>query len=396
MLRARLAPVTLVFLSFLLLAGCSNLGLKQDQLNSRELVLERRWALNTAAKQHLGYRHSNQMTPFIHKDLALKKDLVLQGNAIDGIIAVDPDTGTTEWEMRVPNGVSSGVTVAEKRAFFGASDGHFYAVQVWTGDAVWAFPTRVENLAAPLVHKNSVYFLGGNDVVYALDADSGKQKWTYTRTAHSDLSIRGGTRPAVYDKNLYVGFSDGALAALHSDDGSLLWERQLGTSPKFKDIDSSPWVDDKSIYVSSFDNYLYALSRSDGQVQWRLEDGGAFPVTVHESTLYYSTSNGKVKAVNRHSGEILWTKKLKRGIATQPVIFEGYLIYGESDGPLKVVNAKTGDEVTQFETGRGVNAAPAVDSKTGRVYVVSNEGNLFGLAFKWRKDSENRPVTVRF
>jgi outer membrane protein assembly factor BamB len=371
----------------LVVTGCSSMN---QNLKSRELVLERRWAQSTLAGEHLGYRHSHQMVP------VLTEDLVIQGNSTDGIVAFDRRTAGQEWELRVPNGMASGVQIQGERAFFGASDGQFYAVELGTGRAAWSFPTRVENLAAPLATPKLVYFLSGNDTVYALNTENGQQKWIYARSSQVDLSVRGGTRPALFGNTLFVGFSDGYLAALHSEDGSLMWERQLGTSPKFKDIDSSPYVDEKHIYVSSFDNYLYCLSRTDGQLIWRLEDGGAFPVTINGNMLYYSTSNGKVKAVNRFSGEALWTIKLPEGIATQPVLFEGNLLYGESDGALRVVDAKNGSPITQYHTGRGINAAPSVDPKTGQVYVVTNEGNLFELAFRWVTDSERRPIRHKF
>ncbi|HEX4926212.1 MAG TPA: PQQ-binding-like beta-propeller repeat protein [Bdellovibrionales bacterium] len=371
-----------------LLSGCASLS--PNNLDSRSLVLERNWALSTISSDHLGYRHAHQMTPVI------AERLVLQGNSTDGIVAINRNEATTAWNLKIRGGVASGAQVVDDKVYFGASDGHFYAVEAFTGRMAWAFPTRVENLAGPLVHNKTVYFLSGNDVVYALNSDNGQQRWMYTRTSQSDLSIRGGTRPAVFDKVLYIGFSDGFLAAIHADDGSLLWERQLGTSPKFKDIDASPWVDAKNIYVSSYDNYLYNLSRTDGQVIWRIEDGGAFPVTVAGNVVYYATSNGKVKAVDRATGQIIWERKLKSGIATQPVLFEGNLVYGESDGALRVVEAKTGQDVAQFQTGHGVNAAPAIDPKTGHVYVMSNEGNLFSLAFKWQLESQTRPVRVRF
>ncbi len=358
----------------LLLTGCSML-----EKRSRELVLRRDWVRQTWQGDYNSYRLAHLMSPILYKDM------VIQGNAIDGITAYHRKLGHQIWKYPVKNGIASGAQEYEGKLYVGASDGQFYALDIMTGRLVWSFPTRVENLAQPLVVDKVVYFLSGNDTLYALDAATGKQKWVYIRSSASDLSIRGGSRPVQFADTIYVGFADGYLVAVHSRDGTVAWERQINTNLRFKDVDSTPVIDGNNIYVSGFDNALYSLTRQSGQTQWRLDGGSSFPVTVDGSMIYYSTSEGKVRAVKKDTGTVAWETAIKSGIATQPIRYKDYLVFGETDGALRVANPSDGKSVVDFFPRLGVNTTPLADPENNRIYFMSNQGNLYSLLLQWER-----------
>ena len=81
----------------------------------------------------------------------------------------------------------------------------FYSIETKTGHVLWAFQTRAENLGEPLLEDGIVYFISGNNVVYALDASTGKQIWLFSRQDTSSFSIRGGSKPAIKDGKLFCG-----------------------------------------------------------------------------------------------------------------------------------------------------------------------------------------------
>lgn len=362
--------VFLVILNF----GCSIL-----QPRSRELVLRKDWVRQTWARPYNSYRLSHQMTPVSYQDM------IIQGNAIDGITAYNRKKGHLIWRLPIENGVASGAQEFDGKLYFGGSDGQFYCVDALSGRMIWTFPTRVENLAEPLVADGAVYFLSGNDTLYALDATTGKQKWVYVRNNSTDLSIRGGSRPVLLAGILYVGFADGYLVALHSRDGTISWERQVNVNNRFKDVDSTPVIDGANIFVSGFDNALYSLTRQAGQIQWRLDGGSSFPATVDSERLYYSTSTGSVRAVKKDTGVILWELPIKKGIATRPIRFKEYLIFGESDGALRVVQAVDGKDVISFLPGLGVNSTPFADVDSNHIFFMSNQGNLYSMILQWER-----------
>lgn len=351
----------------------------------RHVKFKVEWIRSTLTKDYYGYRHDERTAPLI--DGAV----LYQGNAVDGFVAMDKSSGRLLWRNKVTNGVDSGSATLGNMLFFGASDGQFYGVDKSSGKIIWTFPTRAETLSQPLINEGVIYFLAGNNILYALDSKTGKQLWFYNRGESSSLSIRGGARPTFYKGTLYQGFADGFLVAINSRDGSMLWERKLNGNLKFIDVDATAFVDDNNIWVSSYDGALYCLSRGDGQIQWRLEDGGATPVTIDGETLFYSSINQNVYALNKKTGVQKWKYSFeeKFGVPTQPILYKGLVIFGASSGRLVALSELTGTVAATYDPGRGIFATPVIDASNGWIYIYSNEANVHALRLAWHRPQDN-------
>lgn len=351
----------------------------------RKFVIQNNWIRPTLGKDFIGYRRMNRMSPLIYKNS------IIQSNAIDGIVAFRKDSGSQIWRIPIRNGVEAGAVIANDRLYFGASDGKFYCINPLNGKVFWDFETHVETLSLPTVENSVVYFETGAGVVFALDTSSGKQLWLYNRGTTQSLTIRAGTQPVIDGENLLVGFSDGFLVSLRKHDGILVWDKKLAHAGRFKDVDSTPVLDGDGIYVSSFDGSLYALKRTNGEIMWQHDEGGYTSPLIAKDRIYYATSSGLIQALDKISGKILWSIPIKKGIATQPSLYKGYLIYGESESALVVANAENGKTVARYEPGRGLVSQPSIDQKTGDIYFISNDANLFAMRLKFERASEKLP-----
>ncbi|HEY8270892.1 MAG TPA: hypothetical protein VIG33_08380, partial [Pseudobdellovibrionaceae bacterium] len=80
----------------------------------REFQIREVWARQGPEKDNLAFRKINRMTPLI------LGNLVIEANAIDGIVAYDRETGSPLWRLNVLNGVEAGAAVIKDRLFFGA------------------------------------------------------------------------------------------------------------------------------------------------------------------------------------------------------------------------------------------------------------------------------------
>ncbi|MCM2280854.1 MAG: PQQ-binding-like beta-propeller repeat protein [Bdellovibrionaceae bacterium] len=371
-------------------SGCASLKSVSDTLVSpaasqRSLSLDRQWVRSTLDKEFLLFRRTHRMAPVFFGDL------VIQGNAIDGVVAFDRKTGSQAWRLSIENGVEGGAQLVDGRLYFGASDGQFYAVNAENGSVLWTFPVRAETLAPPTVDGGVVYFQSGADLVFALNASTGKQLWLYNRQTTAQLSIRSTTRPTVDQNLIYAGFSDGFLVALSKQTGALQWEKKLSRNIRFNDVDSTPIIDGKTLYVSSYDGSLYALNKESGEILWELSEGGYTPVTLGRDVLYYSTTGGAVHALDKASGRKVWSIAVSRGIATQPSLMGSYLVFGESEGALVVADARTGSLLTRFEPGRGILAAPLTVESSNEVFFVSNNANLYAMKLQFHRKADRLP-----
>ncbi|WP_413587600.1 PQQ-binding-like beta-propeller repeat protein [Bdellovibrio sp. HCB274] len=370
----------------LIMMGCTTVDQSVDKtvdqwraLNNSKRTFEVKtaWVRQTTYKENLGFRKINRMTPL------LVGDLVIQSNGMDSISAYSRADGQLKWKLPIKNGAEPSATMIRDRLFIGASDGNFYSIEASTGRVQWTFPTKSENLSEPLLDDGVVYFLAGNNVLYALDAATGRQVWLYSRQDTSVFSIRGGSKPAIRNGTLYIGFSDGSLVAFNAKTGSVAWELQLNRNKRFRDIDASPILDGDQIYIAGYDDKLYAVSAAKGEILWRVDQGGYSSVTVAADKIYYPTTAGEVLALNKTTGQTVWSFKVKDGIATQVKLFKGILTFGESQGHLQFLDAGSGQPLGSMEPGRGILSSPQVDEGANRVYFISGEANLYAIDAQW-------------
>jgi outer membrane protein assembly factor BamB len=371
-----------IFSAMMFLTGCSYL---QKAATPRNFVLERSWARTTASDDYLKARVIHTMQPM------LVGDTVIAGNEIDSLSAYNKISGALVWQRRFDGGVTSHGLIYQNQLYIGGGDGFFYALSIATGQTKWSAPIRSEGLGAPAEKDGIIYFLSGAGTVYALNADTGEQQWVYTRQDPSSLTIRGASEPTIDGDKLYIGMSDGTLVALNRKTGSLIWEKYLGQTPKFRDVDSKPVLWKGKLYVSSFDGLLYCLDPADGRVFWTYGSGGVTPVTISGDKVYFSSTNKEVVALDLESGKELWKNQLQSSIATQPVVYKGLVIFGEWIGAVKMLDAQSGKLVSEYRTGRGVTAKPVVDETLSRVYVMSTDANLYSLKLILKDSSSEWP-----
>lgn len=360
---------------------------------TRELVLEPTFARATTEKENLTYRRQNRMSPI------LTDKFVIQGNAIDGLVVFGRKTGYVVWRLHVENGIEGGVELAgagdQATLFFGGGDGMVRAVELATGKVLWSTTLRAELLAKPTVDRGVLIAQTGADVVYGLEAISGKLLWTYNRQVTGNLSVRATTQPVVVGENVLAGFSDGVLVSLRKRDGVLQWERKVGRGNRFRDVDSTPTVRGNRAYVASYDGSLVALNTDSGEILWQADFGGYLPVTLgtqaYSDRLYFSTVDGRVLEIEESTGKELRAIRLRSGIATQPVISRNLLIFGESEGAVRVVDLASFKTVAQYQSGEGLLSTPTLDNKGHELWFISSSANLYSLKLSYRRVAERFP-----
>jgi hypothetical protein len=91
--------------------------------------------------------------------------------------------------------------------YVGSVGNMVYALNATTGAQVWSYPTGREVFSSPAVADGVVYVGSEDHNVYALDATTGAKIWNYTTGSWVDSS------PAVVDGVVYVGSGDYKLYA---------------------------------------------------------------------------------------------------------------------------------------------------------------------------------------
>lgn len=139
---------------------------------------------------------------------------------------------------------------------------------------------------------------------------------------------KGHSSPVISQDFLYVTGLKGETGMLFKFDleGNLIWEKAYGPefSASFTGPRGSPVVVGPMLYIESGKGVIYCLSTADGGKIWEKNlfkdfDGsnitwGVNETPVVDGDIIYATPGGKnnnIVALNRHSGDLVWTSKGK-------------------------------------------------------------------------------------
>jgi eukaryotic-like serine/threonine-protein kinase len=267
----------------------------------------------------------------------------------------------TKWTFKTDGPIIGSPAVVNGVVFVGSLDGNVYAVDQETGKQKWKFKTLASRqvTSSPAVDNGMVYFGGFDGVFYALDAETGTTKWTFLteferrfegkrlhgyppgyQTIPDSWDIYTSS-PAVFNGRVYFGSGDGNVYAVDAKTGILQWKFATGDI-----VHASPAVANNTVYIGSWDSYLYALDADTGQEKWRFKTGeDAF---IHN----------------------------QQGFQSSPAVADGMVYVGCRDGHLYAVDALTGRKKWDYPTNKGwVNTTPAV--RDGIVYAGTSDGYRF-------------------
>ena len=330
--------------------------------------IETDWVVDTVKKGGLRLNLANNSPPLIHGEF------VVQGNAIDGVKAYNKKTGKIIWDFNIPFGVISPLVLHKENIYFGGADGFFYSLQLKSGLLNWKYFSAVENSGSPLIFDNMIYWLAGNQKVYALSL-AGSLLWIYSHSAVSeDFLVRGASRPAIYKNNLYVGFQNGSLTALNRKTGQLKWERSF-SQPIIEDLK----INKKCLFAPVFNSHLLCLSLLNGKTLWKLAGGSS--VLWGEQSDIYQLSKGQLYAFENR--KLKWKKRLEAGYLFPPVLIKNYLVYGSSlKGDISVLQSASGKYLGKHKFGKGL--AGPITVQGNDIYFLSVSAYLHKLNLKTR------------
>ncbi|ONI76862.1 hypothetical protein ALI144C_32490 [Actinosynnema sp. ALI-1.44] len=147
--------------------------------------------------------------------------------------------------------------VVDGAAYFGGPDGKFHALDARTGRTKWTFdlasvdPSQRVVLDGPAVARGKVYFGDSGGYMYALDARTGKLVWAKDTEPHP--AGMHTSSPLYHDGRIYVGASSaenmngkeypcctfrGHIDSLDADTGELVW--RYFTVPEPKEVGTYP------------------------------------------------------------------------------------------------------------------------------------------------------------
>ena len=306
---------------------------------------------------------------------AVANGAVYVGSDDGKLYAFDAMTGATKWTGVTGGTVFSSPAVANGIVYVGSSDGKVYAFDAATGGPRWSATTGGEVIAPLAVANGAVYAPSDDGRLYAFDALTGGPLWI---TDPSQSPVR--TFPVIADGAIWVGWDLSQPPIFNYFLQGFGADGQFGAEAACQHSSpvTSPAAGNGWLYFGEQSGAFCGVNPSTGEFWSATIRGVQAPPALANGTVYVSTANSTLYAVDAVTGAARWVAGIGSQSASAPAVANGVVYTGSLDGNLHAFDAAGGAPLWMGTTGGAIVTSPVVAN--GVVYVSSEDGKLYAFA----------------
>ena len=367
-------PLAIAIASALLI-GCSTNKVKEVKPNPLPKITQQQ-GLNLVFSQSVSSTNAAEA-------------LRLQLDTDNGVIfAIDPDGQVSAykakqrlWKSKVTKQeLTAGVEAGEGIVVIGNRKGELFALDQATGSQKWSAKLSGAILSPSLIQSGRVITIANDGTVFAHDAVSGQQVWAY-KLPSVQFSLRGQPAPVRLDERTVVVASANAYVyALDVISGVPRFQRRVAVSDGRSDIQrlidvvGDPVVAGQYLVTTSFQGQVTTTDLTTQRVVWSEDASSTNSAEVSGDKVFVSTADGKLKAYNLATGELLWqNEELLNRQLSNPVMLGQNLVVGDLDGVIHLIDPNTGKLIGRAKTSGEVRSLRVIDNQ---LYVATRKGAL--------------------
>ncbi|OLT27493.1 hypothetical protein BJF79_11460 [Actinomadura sp. CNU-125] len=279
--------------------------------------------------------------------------------------ALDPRTGEVLWER-----ANAYATVAGDDVYL-AEDDRVRAVRASSGDTRWTYDFAFGEGGVQAASGSVVCFgiSGEQSRIGALSSKDGRRRWTsepFDRLAE-----------AFAGDDLVVAAAPTGLTALDAETGRPRWTYRIDNGAHL--------VIDRGL-VLAWDRLgtLHALRAADGRPAWKHRNTSALTILLDENHVYLEEADGVVVALDTATGRPAWSRRIAhfdddpRAQATMLCLDGGTLYAACRDATLYALGAADGRVRWTYQA-EAIRLTPPVGA-AGLVCVATKDGHVRALA----------------
>jgi outer membrane protein assembly factor BamB len=284
--------------------------------------------------------------------------------------ALSVRTGRVLWKRRVGSLIASSPAVDPERRVLVVTTmepGYVNVLSLDTGRVRWRYYTgRAE--PSPVIRDGIAYFGATNGNVYALDLDRRKPRWVF----HTGVKIT--SSPALVGNRLYFGDYAGRVFALNARTGRVVWRGSAGTR-----VYGTVAVSHGRVFAPSVFSGLSALSARSGRLLWRIPVGVYLysSPAVFRGRVYFGTYAGLVYSADARNGRILWSRPAGGAVSGAVQVVNGVVYAASMGSRITAWSWRGGRQLWTFPHGRYVPV-----SGNGSVLLLHGGGAIWGVVPK--------------
>ncbi|MCK5132256.1 MAG: PQQ-binding-like beta-propeller repeat protein [Candidatus Sabulitectum sp.] len=284
---------------------------------------------------------------------------------------INKDSGQQVWSRTVTCGLSGGVAADSTTVYFSGQDGYMYALDIETGSERWSTGLGYHIFTDACIFCDSLV-LAGNSMgsIAALNRRTGSLIWNDTM----DGLLLG---PAVSESIAVFSSEAGAVGAWDIA-GNSLWFRGFTSQP------SAPSIKNNVVFVGFSTGKVLALSLTTGETLWETTLDGirgrtvvSRPALTGDSLLVAGTCDGRVFCLKSNNGELFWETEFQNWISVTPAVCDTIVYASCDDSRIHLLSLNTGLPIDAIETGSYSGTPPVLAG--GVLYTGNSAGDFTAI-----------------
>ena len=199
--------------------------------------------------------------------LVVWRDRIISGDVEGYVRSMRLDDGEEEWAVQLGDrsGIASTPVLIGDHVVVANDTGRLTALDARGGSPIWWADAGAPVLSSLAAAGGRVFVATTRGLVRAFDAESGVMVWEYD-THFPDVYL---TAPAIGERDVVFGASDGMIRSLNPVSGLLQWEIDVSAA-----VTGTPILTGDMVYVGTMTGQLIALERDTGHRVWETNLGG--------------------------------------------------------------------------------------------------------------------------
>ncbi len=303
------------------------------------------------------------------------------------IVKINLSTGQQVWRIDIGEGLTGGVGVAGGKLLVGSERGYLNAYDL-NGKPLWKTKLSSQVLSVPVPEDNIVVVRCGDSRIYGVKLNDGSKQWVYERS-NPTLTIRSSAGVAVGDGFAYAGFAGGKMVAIRIDDGKPVWEVSVaqpkGTTEieRIADITSSPVIDGPLVYAVAYQGKVAAVERGSGRIVWNRDISSYTGLDADAGKVFIAHANSAVYALDYASGKTFWRQgDLKQRRITAPLPLDLAVVVGDVEGYLHFLSRDDGSFIGRIELSNGAVMPKMIPFAKNSLLVQNRNGDIYAVSIK--------------
>ncbi len=327
----------------------------------------------------------SEVAPFAAPLIDRQRVYTLTGRGL--VRAFNRETGAIVWSQAlVPAGDESifpgaDMSLGGGLLFVAMPYGDLFALKPDSGEVMRHLTVEQTLIGAPIYDDGQLIIKATDGAVIAIDSTDGSLIWTQQGIAES-FGLAPASHPVLGGDLVIAALRSGEVVGMTRDSGELVWSAPIfrgvpqTTLASLTDIAVAPAILGDVVYVSSVSGETVALDRQSGERIWAQKVGTAAPFVVSGGSLFLLGTDGSAYALDRETGDVLWRRSLP-GEDIQPVGFtlaDRRLWVFTRNGPTITLSARDG--LIEPPSAGGIAVARAPVATQNGIVVLGIDGSV--------------------